>query len=446
MASHSHGERHHQSQDHEHGHSHAEEDMLSVEEAFQRIMASFSPLNAIEVPLLDCLGQVLAEDIQSPLDLPPLSNSAMDGYAVRGADIQGASPESPRNLEVIGLVAAGQVSTQTVVAGAAVRIMTGAPIPAGADTVVPFEETDEVERRQAGRPLDHVAIFTGLSVGVNVRPAGEDVQRGQQVLDAGTPVRPSEIGVMASLGLSAARVIRRPVVAILATGDELVASGQTLDEGKIFDSNSFSVAGSVIACGGVPRVLGIARDNLEDLNNKLSEAAGSDLIVTSAGVSKGDYDIVKDVLTERGDMNFWSVRMRPAKPLAFGHIREDGGQSVPLLGLPGNPVSTMVAFEMFARPAIQIMLGKRRLARPMVEGVLTAPIYNADGRRVYARVEVTRKDGSYFANPAGPQGSNILTSMSRANGLAICPEDLPSKGAGEQVQIIMLDWNEEVDL
>ena len=446
MASHSHGERHHQSHDHEHGHSHAEEDMLSVEEAFQRIMASFSPLNAIEVPLLDCLGQVLAEDIRSPLDLPPLSNSAMDGYAVRGADIQGASPESPRNLEVIGLVAAGQVSTQTVVAGAAVRIMTGAPIPAGADTVVPFEETDEVERRLAGRPLDHVAIFTGLSVGVNVRPAGEDVQRGQQVLDAGTPVRPSEIGVMASLGLSAARVIRRPVVAILATGDELVASGQTLDEGKIFDSNSFSVAGSVIACGGVPRVLGIARDNLEDLNNKLSEAAGSDLIVTSAGVSKGDYDIVKDVLTERGDMNFWSVRMRPAKPLAFGHLREDGGRSVPLLGLPGNPVSTMVAFEMFARPAIQIMLGKRRLARPMVEGVLTAPIYNADGRRVYARVEVTRKDGSYFANPAGPQGSNILTSMSRANGLAICPEDLPSKGAGEQVQIIMLDWNEEVDL
>ena len=446
MASHSHGERHHQSHDHEHGHSHAEEDMLSVEEAFQRIMASFSPLNAIEVPLLDCLGQVLAEDIRSPLDLPPLTNSAMDGYAVRGADIQGASPESPRNLEVIGLVAAGQVSTQTVVAGAAVRIMTGAPIPSGADTVVPFEETDEVERRQAGRPLDHVAIFTGLSVGVNVRPAGEDVQRGQQVLDAGTPVRPSEIGVMASLGLSAARVIRRPVVAILATGDELVASGQTLDEGKIFDSNSFSVAGSVIACGGVPRVLGIARDNLEDLNNKLSEAAGSDLIVTSAGVSKGDYDIVKDVLTERGDMNFWSVRMRPAKPLAFGHLREDGGRSVPLLGLPGNPVSTMVAFEMFARPAIQIMLGKRRLARPMVEGVLTAPIYNADGRRVYARVEVTRKDGSYFANPAGPQGSNILTSMSRANGLAICPAHLPSKGAGEQVQIIMLDWNEEVDL
>jgi len=446
MASHSNHQGHHQSQDHEHGHSHAEEDMLSVEEAFQRIMASFSQLESEEVPLLDCLGQVLAEDIQSPLDLPPLSNSAMDGYAVLSTDIQGASKESPRNLEVIGLVAAGQVSTQTVISGTAIRIMTGAPVPAGADAVVPFEETDEVERRDAGRPLDQVAIFASLSVGVNVRPAGEDVRQGQQVLDAGTPVRPSEIGVMASLGLTTARVIRRPVVAILATGDELVASGRPLEEGMIFDSNSFSVAGSVIACGGIPRILGIARDNLDDLNSKLTEAAGSDMIVTSAGVSKGDYDIVKDVLTERGDMNFWSVRMRPAKPLAFGHLREEGGRSVPLLGLPGNPVSTMVAFEMFARPAIQIMLGKRRLARPMVDGVLTAPIYNTDGRRVYARVEVTRKDGIYFANPVGPQGSNILTSMSRANGLAICPDDLPSKAAGEQVQIIMLDWNEEVDL
>ena len=438
--------RHMQSHDHERGHSHAEEDMLSVEEAFQRIMASFSALETEDVSLLDCLGQVLAEDIQSPLDLPPLSNSAMDGYAVRSSDIQGASQESPRDLDVIGLVAAGQVSHQTVVPGKAIRIMTGAPIPAGADAVVPFEETDEVERRRSSRPLDQVAIYSSLPVGVNVRPAGEDVRQGQQVLDAGTTVRPSEIGVMASLGLTSARVIRRPVVSILATGDELVVSGRPLEEGKIFDSNSFSVAGCVAASGGIPRVLGIARDNLEDLNNKLTEAAGSDLIVTSAGVSKGDYDIVKDVLTERGDMNFWSVRMRPAKPLAFGHLLEDGGRSVPLLGLPGNPVSTMVAFEMFARPAIRIMLGKRILARPIVEGLLTAPIYNADGRRVYARVEVTRKDGMYYANPVGPQGSNILTSMSRANGLAICPDNLPSKGAGEQVQIIMLDWNEEVDI
>ena len=201
----------------------------------------------------------------------------------------------------------------------------------------------------------------------------------------------------------------------------------------------------VIAAGGIPNVLGIARDNLEDMHRKLELVAGSDLLVTSAGVSKGDYDIVKDVLTERGDIDFWSVRMRPAKPLAFGLLRSGGPKSIPLMGLPGNPVSAMVAFEMFARPAIRTMLGKRQLARPTVSGVLTAPIYNTDGRRVYARVEVERREGVYYATPTGPQGSNILTSMSRANGLAICPENLPTKGSGETVDIIMIDWNEEVD-
>jgi molybdopterin molybdotransferase len=259
-------------------------------------------------------------------------------------------------------------------------------------------------------------------------------------------VRPAEIGVIASLGLEKAKVIRRPIVSILSTGDELVPIGQPLRPGKIYDSNSSSVAASVIAAGGIPRILGIARDNLEDMHRQLERIAGSDLLVTSAGVSKGDYDIVKDVLTQKGDINFWSVRMRPAKPLAFGHLRGDGGKPIPLLGLPGNPVSAMVAFEMFGRPAIRAMMGKGRLARPVVEGVLTGPIYNTDGRRVYARAEVERRNGTYYAAPAGPQGSNILTSMSRANGLAICPADMPSKETGEKVRIIMLDWNEEVDV
>ncbi len=446
---HGHHGRHHtvdSSESHEHGHSHADEDMLSVEEAYERIAASFSRLDPVEVPLLESLGQVLASDVYSPLDLPPLTNSAMDGYAVRGEDIQGAGADSPRTLEVIGLVAAGSVSDDIVRPGTSIRIMTGAPIPDGADTVVPFEETDEVQRRRSGAPLDQVNILSGLPRGSNVRPAGEDVRSGEHVLTAGTLIRPSEIGVMASLGLGTVKVARRPVVAILATGDELVANGLPLERGKIFDSNSFSVAASVVASGGVPKILGIARDNLDDLHRKLSEAEGSDMIITSAGVSKGDYDIVKDVLTQRGEMNFWSVRMRPAKPLAFGHIKQEGRGPVPLMGLPGNPVSAMVAFEMFARPAIAIMLGKQPLPRPSVEGVLTGPIYNTDGRRVYARVEVTRDNGTYYANPTGPQGSNILTSMSRANGLAICPEDLRSKAAGETVRIIMLDWNEEVDL
>ncbi len=465
MASHhhgqSHGGHHRQTQDNEHAHRHVDEDMLGVEEAYERIMASFSPLEPVEMPLLDTLGQVLAEEVLSPLDLPPLANSAMDGYAVRSQDIEGASADSPKSLDVIGIVAAGQVSTQTVTPGTTIRIMTGAPVPDGADTVVPFEETDEVARRREGRPGDRIDILASLPLGGNVRPAGEDVHTGQHVLQPGIVVRPSVIGVMASLGLQKVKVVRRPVVAILSTGDELVSSGQPLEPGKIFDSNSFSAAASVAACGGIPKVIGIARDNLEDLHRKLDETAGADLIITSAGVSKGDYDIVKDVLTQRGDMNFWSVRMRPAKPLAFGHIvpaplpppvdsrlrgNDAAARPIPLLGLPGNPVSAMVAFEVFARPAILTMLGRRNLARPTVDGVLTAPIHNYDGRRVYARVQVARRDGTYIATPTGPQGSNILTSMAQANGLAICPEDLASKETGEQVKLIMLDWNEEVDV
>ena len=442
MTAHSHHQHDHAPS---HGHSHVDEDMLSVEEAYQRIMSCFSPLETEEKALQDCLGQVLAANITSPLDLPPLTNSAMDGYAVRQEDIREASGQSPRQLRVIGLVAAGQVSSQTVTSGTAIRIMTGAPIPAGADTVVPFEETDEMRQRVSGQTLEQINIEAGLPPGSNVRPSGEDVLKGQLVLEAGTVIRPSVVGVLASLGLQQARVIRRPVVSILATGDELVGVGEALGPGQIFDSNSAGVAASVVAAGGLPRVLGIARDTLDSLHQKLEEVTGSDLLITSAGVSKGDYDIVKDVLNERGDINFWSVRMRPAKPLAFGHLRGDGSP-IPMLGLPGNPVSAMVAFEMFARPAIRTMLGMSNLARPMVTGILTGPIFNGDGRRVYARVEVEKRDGIYYAAPTGPQGSNILTSMSRANGLAICPDDETYRQAGDPVDIIMLDWNEEVDL
>ncbi len=440
------GPAHRHAPRHEHGHRHVGEDMLSVEDAYERIMASFRPLEPEPTPILETLGRALAEDIRSPHDIPPMANSGMDGYAVQGNDITDAAPGTPRHLKVIGLVAAGQVPSQTVQPGAAMRIMTGAPVPDGADTVVPFEQTDEVERRKAGRPLDEVAIMAALPLGANVRPAGEDVGEGELVLTAGTIIRPAEVGVLASLGLEKARVARTPVVSVLATGDELTPIGAALEGGKIYDSNSFTVAASVIGCGGIAKTLGIAKDELDDLNRKLEEAVDADLVITSAGVSKGDYDIVKDVLTQRGEVNFWSVLMRPAKPLAFGHLNGAGGKQVPMLGLPGNPVSAMIAFEMFARPAIRTMLGRKRLARPMVEGVLTGPIYNFDGRRVYARVEVTKKDGVYYADPAGPQGSNILTSMSRANGLAICPDDLPTKAKGERVQIIMLDWNEEVDV
>ena len=441
---HDHGGRHgHEDHAGYHNGSHGHEDMLEVEEAFSRIISHFSPLDPVELPILECLGMALADDIASPLDLPPLANSAMDGYAVLHSDIAAAN-DTPPTLSVISAVAAGQVSADTVSKGKAIRIMTGAPVPNGADTVVPFEETDELDRRGRGESLDEIAIHKALPLGSNVRPAGEDVSAGELVLPAGTVVRPAEAGVMASLGLTTARVIRRPVVAILSTGDELTPAGEGLTPGHIYDSNSSSVAAAVIAAGGAPRIIGIARDTLDDLHRCIGEAADADLLVTSAGVSKGDYDMVKDVLEQRGDMNFWSVRMRPAKPLAFGLLRTGKKIPLPLLGLPGNPVSALLAFEMFGRPAIRRMLGRDLLARPVVEGVLTGPIFNSDGRRVYARVEVERRDGTWFATPTGPQGSNILTSLSRANGLAICPADLPRKEAGQAVKIIMLDWNEEV--
>ena len=431
-------------QEHEHAHRHA--DMLSVEDAYERIMAYFSPLEAEGRPVLQALGQVLAEDIVSPLQLPPLDNSAMDGYAVRHQDIEGTSLDSPKLLQVIGHVAAGQMPTQEVSAGSAVRIMTGAAVPAGADTIVPFEETDEVERKSKGLDVGEIGIHEELPQGANVRPAGEDVRKGDVVLKKGAVLRPSEIGVLASLGLDNVSVIRRPVVAILATGDELLGLGDPVAPAKIYDSNSYTMAASVLKYGGIPKVLGIARDKLEDMNEKLSQGTDSDLLITSAGVSKGDYDIVKDVLMERGEISFWSVRMRPAKPLAFGAIYGPGGKRIPHLGLPGNPVSAMVAFEEFARPAILRMLGKTRLAKPVIEAVLEGPIYNVDQRRVFARVEVTKRDGRYYASPTGPQGSNILTSMSKANGLAICPEDVPKMEPGQTVKIQMLDWNEEVQV
>lgn len=429
-----------------HGHGHRHADMLSVEDAYDRIMAYFSPLEPEEKPILQALGQVLVEDVTAPFHLPPLDNSAMDGYAVQYQDIATVNPTSPSILEIIGQVAAGQTPTKEVRAGTAIRIMTGAPVPAGADTVVPFEETDELDRKDKGLSSDQIGVRAAVPHGSHVRPAGEDVRKGEIVLRKGVVLRPSEIGVLASLGMEKVKVVRRPVVAILATGDELLGPGEQVKPAKIYDSNSYSMAASVLKYGGIPNMIGIARDNLEDMHQKLSLGADSDLLITSAGVSKGDYDIVKDVLMERGEISFWSVRMRPAKPLAFGVVHGNDGKRTPHLGLPGNPVSTMVAFEEFARPAILKMLGKTQLAKPMIQAVLEGPIYNHDDRRVFARVEVTRRDGIYYASPTGPQGSNILTSMSRANGLAICPEDAPVMVAGQIVRVKMLDWNEEVQI
>jgi molybdopterin molybdotransferase len=368
----------------------------------------------------------------------------MDGFAVQADGVRGASADSPVVLDVVGSVAAGGMPNAKVTPGTAVRIMTGAPVPEGADAVVPFEDTDEAEHKASRPGRNAIGIRAEVASGENVRPAGQDIKHGERVLQSGTVLGAAEIGVLASLGYSGVKVVRRPLVAVLATGDELIEPGQEPVPGKIYDSNSYSLVSAVSGAGGLPLMLGIARDDLESLNDKLEQAAGADMLITSAGVSKGDYDMVKDVLSSRGQIEFWSVRMRPAKPLAFGTIRGGAGRQVPHLGLPGNPVSALVAFEKFGRPAIFKMLGRGESRRPTIEAVLQDPIYNADGRRVYARAIVTKRNGTYFARLTGDQGSNLLTSMALANGLAICPEDIRKKEAGDMVSVEMLDWSEDV--
>ena len=426
-----------------HSHRHYGEAMLSVEEALERILRHFHTLEVKQTPLLDAIGQVLAEDALATHDIPPLDNSAMDGYALQAADALGASADNPITLKVEGTIAAGELPTLAVTPGSAIRIMTGAPVPDGADAVIPFEDTDEMQRRADGTPLTEIAIRYQVAVGDDIRPAGQDVRKGDRVIQAGTMLRPSEIGVLASLGYDSVSVFRRPVVAILATGNELLEPGDPYSPGMIYNSNTYSVAASVLRYGGIPKLIGIARDNLDSMNASLKDGLDSDMLVTSAGVSKGDYDMVKDVLSQHGEIDFWSVRMRPAKPLAFGILNTDAGGKVPLLGLPGNPVSAIVAFEQFGRAAIRRMLGKPDAPKPTITAVLDEPIHNGDSRRVYARAVIRRENGVYRASLTGDQGSNLLTSMARANGLAVCPEDIPVKQSGETVQVQMLDWSDE---
>ncbi|MFC1994694.1 gephyrin-like molybdotransferase Glp [Chloroflexota bacterium] len=415
--------------------------MISVEEALDRVLSCVDVLQAEDKPILDALGQVMAEDVYSHIDIPPLDNSAMDGYALRVEDTRGASLSSPKVLRVIGEVAAGYVAREKVAQRTALRIMTGAPVPAGADAVVQFEDTDEVPRKASGQPLSEIGVLHEATPGLNIRKAGEDITRGSLVLRRGTMLRPQEIGVLASLGRQMVQVVRRPLVDILATGDELVEMGQPLGPGQIYNSNTFSLAAQVLRYGGIPRILGIARDDMVSLSEKTPQVLGADLFLTSAGVSVGEYDVVKDVLAAEGEITFWTVRMKPGKPLAFGLLGRI--RKVPHIGLPGNPVSSMITFEQFARPAILKMLGKRNLSKPAIRAISRSRIENRDGRRVFARGVVSTEQGCYFVRVTGPQGSGILTSMAQANGLIIVPEEVASVKEGDVVSVQMLDWNEE---
>lgn len=400
--------------------------MLSVDEARRRVLDSIPRLEAEEVPLLDALGMTLAEDVVAEGDMPPFDNSAMDGYAVRGEDVAGASPERPVELRILGDLPAGYVTELRVGKGEALRIMTGAPLPEGADAVVPVEQT-----RSEG---DRVLIMEEVSRGDNVRRAGEDVKTGEKVIPAGTVIGPAELGMLASLGYARVRCFRRAVVGIISTGDELVGVEEELLPGKIRDSNSYIIHGMVREAGGEPLRLGVVRDDAALLERTiLDNLERVDLFVTSGGVSVGDYDVVKDVLGKLGEMNFWKVAMRPGKPQAFGHIR-----GKPLFGLPGNPVSVMVSFEQFVRPALLKMMGRRELFRPRVTAVADAPLGRRTGRTEFIRVIAEWREGRYHVRPTGPQGSGILKSMVLGNALAVLPEEVGRLEPGSEVQIHLL--------
>jgi molybdopterin molybdotransferase len=425
---------------------------VRVDEALDYILRHVAPLDSHLVPITEALDRVLAEDVLSTVDIPPFANSAMDGYAVRSGDVTAAGPDTPVTLAVIGEVAAGALPDCPVQAGTAVRIMTGAPVPSGSDAVVPFEQTSEGRPRgplpapcadEAG-PFGSVAVYAAVRAGDNIREAGEDIRHGATVLTAGHVLRPQDIGILAALGRPQVCVVRRPRVAILATGDELVDVDQPVTPGKIRNSNEYTALGLVERYGGVPVPLGIARDTVEDLTAKLCAGLAQrvDLFLTSAGVSVGDFDMVKNVLAAEGEMHFWQVAMKPGKPLAFGIV-----QGVPLLGLPGNPVAAMVAFEVFARPAILKLGGRPGWEKPSVRAILDEDVRNS-GRRHYMRARVRREADGYHVTTRGSdvqvQGSGILSSLVWANGLLVVPEEVTFIRAGEGVDVWMLDWPERV--
>jgi molybdopterin molybdotransferase len=403
--------------------------MITVDEALNKILSNVHPLGLEKIPILETLGRVIAEDIYAHRDIPPLDNSAMDGYALRFEDVQKASSDNPIRLEVIEDLPAGFISKKKLEKGKAIRIMTGAPIPKGADTVIPVEET----KKENG----FVLIFKGAGVGENIRKAGEDVKKGDRVISAGDGIRPAEVGMLASVGRSSVSVYQKPLVAILCTGDELVDVDGQLDEAKIISSNSYTLSAQVKECGAIPIQLGIAKDSKEEIEEKFRQGIRADVLVSSAGVSVGDYDFVKDVMKHLGlEMVFWKVAMRPGQPLAFGTIA-----GKPVFGLPGNPVSSMISFEQFVRPSLLKLMGFRQLFRPIIEAILKEEIKKIFGRRYFIRGSVSFEKGEYFVTTTGEQGSGILRSMVKANGLIVIPESQEMVRAGEKVKVQLLDRN-----
>lgn len=406
--------------------------MISVEEAIERILAEVTPLDTIRMPLAETLGLVLAQDIVAQENIPPFANSAMDGFVLLSEDSKPREGKIPR-LRITGGVAAGYLADHMLESGTAMRITTGAPLPPGADAVIQVELT-----HSNGPNSEWVEILQKVPPGSNIRSAGEDIRQGQTVLTRGTEIGAWEIGILATLGWATVPVVRRARVAIIGTGDELSDIDQPLKPGKIRDSNSYLLEGVICATGAEAHRLGIARDTVESLREKFNEARHYDLIITSGGVSVGDFDLVKDIMAEKGHVNFWRINMRPGKPVAFGQI---GG--IPLLGLPGNPVSSAVTFELFGRPLIRKLQGHSRLHKPQVEVVVANGLPKQTMRRHYVRAHVVWQHDHFVARLTGNQGSHMMTSLLNANALVIVPESGTEVHPEGKMKAMMLNWPDE---
>jgi len=401
--------------------------MISPDDALKIVVENVAPLAIERVSIVDALGRVLAEEVRSPRDIPGFDNSAMDGYAVRSADIAGAGENTPVRLKVLETVAAGMMPTTKVEPGQAVRTMTGAPIAPGADAIVPVERTRGTET--------NVEVLAPAESGAFVRPSGEDLRRGELVMASGKMLAPSDLGMLASLNRSMVDVYRRPRVAIVATGDELVDIDQVPSGAQIVNSSAYALAGGIRAAGGEPVMLKVARDRPEEIRGRLAEALAFDVVLSTGGVSVGQFDHVKVVMDELGLRQlFHGVAQKPGRPLKFGTI---GGR--PIFGLPGNPVSTMVCFYLYVRPALLRMSGRRELglARLMVR--CETDIRKARDLTEFVRVTLKRREGEFYAAPTGNQSSGVLSSLSRAHALLIGPARETVLKAGSQATVLVLD-------
>ena len=396
-------------------------DLLSVEDARQRILTRFALLGEEAVALDQSHDRILATAITAGFNLPPFANSSMDGFAVRGTETVGASKSAPLRLRVSAHIPAGTVSGEVMQSGEAARIMTGAPLPFGADAVVPFEDvTDDGAS---------VVLRAPVRPGACIRPSGQDITEGTAVLPPGTAIGSREVAVLAALGYSHVPVRRRPMVAVMATGSELVAPGVPLRPGQIYNSNSPMLLAAITEAGAVSRPLTTTTDDAEAIGRELMSAGDSDLLLTSGGASVGDFDYMTDVVGSTGDLHFWRVRVRPGKPLLFGTVG-----STPIIALPGNPTSAMVTFELFVRPAIRLMLGASA-QRPRIQAVVTERMENRGGRRTYARV-VVRQNGTHFnASLSGPQDSAMVLPLARSDGLLEIPEDVEELVPGDSATV-----------